>query len=40
MSINEEIIVPVFQKLVKYKPKLAALLPDDDEEIEIHKVEK
>lgn len=38
MSINEEIIVPVFQKLVKYKPKLAALLPDDDEEIEIHKL--
>ena len=32
MSINEKIIVPVFHELVKHKPRLALLLPEDDEE--------
>lgn len=34
MSINEKIIVSVFHELVKYKPKLAILLPDEEEEEE------
>jgi len=32
MSINEQLIVPVFHELAKHKPRLAYLLPDDDEE--------
>ena len=32
MSINEKIIVSVFQELVKHKPRLALLLPDDEED--------
>lgn len=35
MSINEKIIVPIFQELVKHKPKLAVLLPGDEEETDI-----
>ncbi len=32
MVINEKMILPVFRKLVEYKPKLAMLLPEDDDE--------
>ncbi len=35
MSINVQLIIPVFQELVKHKPKLAYLLPEDDDEEEI-----
>jgi hypothetical protein len=32
MDLNEQIIVPVFQELVKQKPKLELLLPENEEE--------
>ncbi len=32
MSLNENIILPVFQELVKHKPKLGLLLADDDDD--------
>jgi len=32
MVINEKIIIQIFHELVKYKPKLAILLPENDEE--------
>jgi len=32
MTINEQIIVPVFNQLVQHKPRLALLLPEDGEE--------
>ena len=38
MSLNEQLIAPVFQELVKHKPKLAALLPDDDEETDMRRL--
>ena len=35
MSVNEKIIIPVFHLMVKYKPRLAPLLPEDDDDDEI-----